>query len=114
MVAIAGSTKLCCSILMFSLSPGRAAEASSERAIDTGRSAVTVRALQRRPVFFFWARPRNSGLIKDGAFDEEKNTVWFLVEARSLQIRDSEASEKDRAEIQNTTLGQKVLDSEKI
>jgi polyisoprenoid-binding protein YceI len=53
-------------------------------------------------------------LSKDGAFDEEKSTVWFVVEARSLQVLDSEASENDRAEIQATMLGPKVLDSKKF
>ena len=114
MVAIAGSTILLCSIFMFSLSPGRTAEASSERAIDTERSAVTVRVYKGGLFSSFGHDHEIRAPIKDGAFDEEKSTVWFVVEARSLQVRDSEASEKDRAEIQATMLGPKVLDSEKF
>jgi polyisoprenoid-binding protein YceI len=114
MVAIAGLTILLCPILMFSLSPGRTAEASSERTIDTERSAVTVRVYKTGLFSSFGHDHEIRAPIKDGAFDEEKSTVWFVVEARSLQVRDSDASEKDRAEIQATMLGPKVLDSEKF
>jgi polyisoprenoid-binding protein YceI len=114
MGAIAGSTILLCSIFIFSLSPGRTAEASSERAIDSERSAVTVR-VYKGGLFSSFGHDHEIWVpIKDGAFDEEKSTVWFVVEARSLQVLDSEASEKDRAEIQATMLGPKVLDSEKF
>lgn len=112
MGAITGSTILLLSIFMFSLSPGRTAEASSERAIDTERSAVTVRVYKGGLFSSFGHDHEIRAPIKDGAFDQEKSTVWFVVEARSLQVRDAEASEKDRAEIQTTMLGPKVLDSE--
>lgn len=111
-VAIAGSTILLCSIFMFSLSPGRTAEAGSERPIDTERSAVTVRVYKSGLFSSFGHDHEIRAPIKDGAFDEEKNTAWFVVEARKLQVRDSDASEKDRADIQATMLGPKVLDSE--
>lgn len=114
MGAIAGSTILLCSIFMFSLSPGRTAEASSERAIDSERSAVTVRVYKGGLFSSFGHDHEIRAPIKDGAFDEEKSTVWFVIETRSLQVLDSEASEKDRAEIQATMLGPKVLDSEKF
>ncbi len=114
MGAIAGSTILLCSIFMFSPSPGRTAEASSERAIDSERSAVTVRVYKGGLFSSFGHDHEIRAPIKDGAFDEEKSTVWFVVETRSLQVLDSEASEKDRAEIQATMLGPKVLDGEKF
>jgi len=114
MGAIAGSTILLCSIFMFSLSPGRTAEASSERAIDSERSAVTVRVYKGGLFSSFGHDHEIRAPIKDGAFDEGKSTVWFVIETRSLQVLDSEASEKDRAEIQATMLGPKVLDSEKF
>jgi polyisoprenoid-binding protein YceI len=114
MGAIAGSTILLCSIFLFSLSPGRTAEASSERAIDSERSAVTVRVYKGGLFSSFGHDHEIRAPIKDGAFDEEKSTVWFVVETRSLQVLDSEASENDRAEIQATMLGPKVLDSEKF
>jgi polyisoprenoid-binding protein YceI len=52
--------------------------------------------------------------IQNGMIDEDKNTVEFTVDARTLRVLDPEASEKDRAEIQSTMLGPKVLDSEKF
>jgi len=97
---------------MFSLSLGRTAEASSERTIDPERSALTVRVYKSGLFSSFGHDHEIRAPIKDGAFDEEKSTVWFVVEAQSLQVRDSEASEKDRAEILATMLGPKVLDSE--
>jgi polyisoprenoid-binding protein YceI len=91
---------------------GMGGRATSERAIDTERSAMTVRVYKAGLFSAFGHDHEIRAPIKDGAFDEEKSTVWFVVEARSLQVRDSEASEKDRAEIQATMLGPKVLDSE--
>jgi len=38
----------------------------------------------------------------------------FVVDARTLRVRDSDVSDKDRAEIQATMLGPKVLDSERF
>src|SRR5260370_29969954 len=114
MGAIAGSHILLCSIFMVSPSPGRTAEASSERAIDSERSGVTVRVYKGGLFSSFGHDHEIRAPIKDGAFDEEKSTVWFVVETRSLQVLDSEASEKDRAEIQATMLGPKVLDGEKF
>jgi polyisoprenoid-binding protein YceI len=114
MVAIAGSTVLLCSIFAFSLLPGRTAEASSERAIDTERSSLTVRVYKGGVFSSFGHDHEIRAQIKDGAFDEEKGTVWFVVEARSLKVQDAEASEKDRRDIQDTMLGPKVLDSEKF
>jgi hypothetical protein len=108
----AGLAILLCSIFMFGLSPRWTAEASSERAIDTERSAVTVRVYKSGLFSSFGHDHEIRAPIKDGAFDEEKSTVWFVVDARSLQVRDSDASEKDRADIQATMLGPKVLDSE--
>jgi len=114
MRAIAGSTILLCWIFMFSLSPGQTAEANSERAIDTERSVVTVRVYKGGLFSSFGHDHEIRAPIKDGAVDEEKGTVWFLVEARSLLVRDADTSEKDRAEIQATMLGPKVLDSEQF
>ncbi len=38
-------------------------------------------------------------------------TVEFVVDAGTLRVRDSDISDKDRAEIQSTMLGPKVLNS---
>jgi polyisoprenoid-binding protein YceI len=52
--------------------------------------------------------------IQNGTFDEDKGTVDFVVDARALRVLDSDVSDKDRAEIQRTMLGPKVLDSEQF
>ena len=52
--------------------------------------------------------------IQTGTFNEEKNTVQFVIDARALRVRDADVSDKDRAEIQATMLGPKVLDSERF
>jgi len=40
--------------------------------------------------------------------------VDFVVDARALRVLDSDVSDKDRAEIQSTMLGSKVLDSSRF
>src|SRR5260370_42289472 len=97
-VAIAGSTILLCTTFMFSQSAGRTAGASSERAIDTERSAVTVRVYKSGLFSSFGHDHEILAPIKDGAFDEEKSTLWFFVEGRSLPVRHCGASENDPAE----------------
>lgn len=114
MVAIAGPAILLWSTFIFTLSQGQTAEAGSERAIDTEHSALTVRVYKSGLFASFGHDHEIRAPIKDGAFDEGKGTVWFVVEAPRLQVRDSDASEKDRADIQATMLGPKVLDSEKF
>lgn len=114
MGAIAGSIMLLCCIFMCSLSPGQTAEASSERIIDTERSVVTVRVYKGGLFSSFGHDHEIRAPIKDGAVDEEKGTVWFVVDARSLRVRDADTSERDQAEIQATMLGPKVLDSEQF
>jgi len=49
--------------------------------------------------------------VQNGRFDENKNTVEFVVDARTLRVLDSDVSDKDRADIQSTMLGPKVPDS---
>jgi polyisoprenoid-binding protein YceI len=45
--------------------------------------------------------------------DSAAHTVALTVNATALRVRDSDASEKDRAEIQKTMLGPEVLDTER-
>lgn len=108
-VAMAGLTILLC--LLFT-SPATVAGASSERAIDTERSVVTVRVYKAGLFSSFGHDHEIRAPIKEGAFDEEKSTVQFVLDARTLRVVDPEVSDKDRAEIQATMLGPKVLDSE--
>ena len=50
--------------------------------------------------------------IEEGSFDQGNPSVQLKVDARKLRVADKDVSDKDRAEIQQTMLGPKVLDSE--
>jgi polyisoprenoid-binding protein YceI len=52
--------------------------------------------------------------IARGQLDVEAKTVEIVVAAKEMKVTDSEVSEKDRAEIQATMLGQSVLDTDKF
>ena len=99
---------LCCGCLSGHLS------ASGPVEIDTDRSILTVR-VYRSGLFSAFAHDHEiRAPIKTGTFDENANTIDLLVDARTLRVIDRDASEKDRAEIQSTMLGPKVLDSERF
>jgi YceI-like protein len=86
----------------------------SARAIDTARSVLTIRVYKTGLFSAFAHDHEIRAPIQNGVIDEDKNTVEFTVDARTLRVLDPETSEKDRAEIQSTMLGAKVLDSEKF
>jgi polyisoprenoid-binding protein YceI len=110
-VAMGGLTILLC--LVFT-SQAPLARGSGERAIDTERSVVTVRVYKAGLFSSFGHDHEIRAPIKEGAFDEEKSTVQFVLDARTLRVVDHEVSDKDRAEIQATMLGPKVLNSEEF
>jgi polyisoprenoid-binding protein YceI len=112
--AIALSMILLWSLFAFSALRGWIADASSEKAIDTERSVLTVRVYKAGLFSSFGHDHEIRAPIKEGTFDEEKNTVQFIVEAKTLKVIDPGASDKERAEIQTTMLGPKVLDSEEF
>jgi polyisoprenoid-binding protein YceI len=90
------------------------ADASSQKAIDTERSVLTVRVYKTGLLSALGHEHEIRAPIQKGTFDEGKNTVEFVVVARTLRVLDSDVSEKDRTEIQSTMLGPKVLDSAKF
>jgi polyisoprenoid-binding protein YceI len=86
-------------------------DASAQKAIDTQRSVLTVRVYKAGMFSAFGHEHAIRVPIQNGTFDQEKGTVDFVVDARALRVLDSDVSDKDRAEIQSTMLGSKVLDS---
>lgn len=86
-------------------------DASSQKAIDTERSVLTVRVYKAGAFSAFGHEHAIRAPIQNGSFDEDKRRVEFVVDARALRVVDSGVSDKDRADIQNTMLGPKVLDS---
>lgn len=88
--------------------------AAAPRRINTTKSVLTVH-VHKAGIF--------SGLgghdheiaapIASGAVDPEARTVEIRVNAAALKVADSNASGKDREEIQTTMLGPAVLDSQR-
>jgi polyisoprenoid-binding protein YceI len=87
------------------------ADATSQKAIDTQRSVVSVRVYKAGAFSAFGHEHRIRASIQKGFFDEDKGSVEFVVDALALRVIDPDASDKDRAEIQNTMLGPKVLNT---
>lgn len=88
--------------------------ASGQHEIDTERSILRVRVSRAGLFSSFGHDHEVRAPIQKGAFDEDTNSVDLVVDARTLRVVDADASAKDRAEIQNTMLGPKVLDSEQF
>ncbi len=53
---------------------------------------------------------RISGQVRFSEHRVEVSSVTFVVESKSLEVLDPGEAEKDRAEVQSTMLGEKVLD----
>ncbi len=86
-------------------------DASSQKVIDTERSVLTVRVYKAGAFSAFGHEHAICAPIQNGSFDEDKRSVEFVVDARALRVVDSGVSDKDRAEIQRTMVGPKVLDT---
>ena len=87
------------------------ADASAQKAFDPEHSLLTVRVYKAGAFSAFGHEHAIRAPIQNGSFDEDKRSVEFVVDARALRVVDSGVSDKDRADIQNTMLGPKVLDS---
>ena len=84
------------------------------RTIDVGRSTITIQVFKAGLFSAFGHDHEISAPIQQGAFSEENPSVELSVDARKLRVVDKDVSDKDRAEIQQTMLGPKVLDSERF
>ncbi len=114
LTAKAGAMTLFCLLVPSSLLPVWAADANSQKAIDTERSVLTVRVYKTGLFSAFAHDHEIRAPIQKGVFDEDKSTAEFVVDAHALRVIDPDVSDKDRAEIQATMLGPKVLDSEEF
>lgn len=92
--------------------PSLAAE--SRKSIDTEHSTLTVRVYKSGLLSTFGHEHEIHAPIHSGYIDDKSNTVEFSVDARVLRVMDRDVGDKDRAEIQSTMLGPKVLDSEQF
>src|SRR4030095_2265659 len=80
--------------------------------IDPQKSSITLRVYKSGLFSAFAHDHEISAPISQGAFNESTPSVELSVEARKLRVVDRDVSDKDRAEIQETMLGPKVLDSQ--
>jgi polyisoprenoid-binding protein YceI len=88
--------------------------ADAPQTIDTQKSVLTVRVFKAGLFSAFGHEHEISAPIQQGSFSEQNPSVALTVDARQLRVMDKDVSDKDRAEIQQTMLGPKVLDSERF
>lgn len=88
-----------------------AAGSTQQRPIDTARSTLTVRVYKTGLFSAFAHDHEITARVASGDVDTSAHRVELQMRAEALRIRDPDASEKDRAEIQQTMLGPAVLDS---
>ncbi len=106
---------LCSVLLVFLfLMMCTAASAQSPRQIDVAKSVLTVRVYKTGLFSAFAHDHEVRAPIQKGAFDEQKRSVEFAVDARELKVLDPGVSESDRSQVQHTMLGPKVLDSDQF
>ena len=91
-----------------------ARNASAQTAIDPQKSSITVRVFKAGVFSAFGHEHEITAPMQQGSFTENPGSVELTVDARRMRVMDKGISEKDRADIQQTMLGPKVLDSEKF
>ena len=91
-----------------------AADTAGAREIDTEKSVMTVHVFKAGLLSPFGHEHDISAPIQQGKFDESNRSVELLVDARKMRVMDQDVSTNDRAEIQETMLGPKVLASEQF
>jgi polyisoprenoid-binding protein YceI len=87
------------------------ADTAGPREIDSEKSIMTVHVLKSGVFSAFGHEHQISAPIQQGKVSENDSTVELTVDARKMRVEDKDVSEKDRAEIQETMLGPKVLET---
>jgi polyisoprenoid-binding protein YceI len=82
--------------------------------VDVEHSTLTLRVYKTGLFSAFAHDHEINAPILQGSFDEEKQTVELGVDTRTLKVMDPGVSTSERAQIQATMLGPKVLDSDKF
>ncbi len=90
-----------------------AAASAQPQSIDTGKSTLTVRVYKAGVFSALGHNHEISAPITQGAVDTSARRVELEVRASALQVRDPDASDKDREQIQYTMLGPEVLDAQR-
>ncbi len=87
------------------------AVAPKEKEVDIQRSVMLVRVFKSGVFSAFGHEHEISAPIQQGTVNETDRSVELIVDARKMRVMDKDVSEKDRAEVQETMLGPKVLDT---
>lgn len=88
-----------------------AAANAQQRAIDVEKSVMTVVVSKAGVLSAFGHNHDIAAPISRGVVDLTNSRVELYANAGALQVRDPEASDKDRGQIQTTMLGPEVLDA---
>jgi polyisoprenoid-binding protein YceI len=86
---------------------------SSKAQTSTPQSTITIRVGKTGLFSGFGHNHTISAPIEQAAIDSKSKTASIIVLTKELKAMDPDASEKDRAEIQATMLGPKVLDAQR-
>jgi polyisoprenoid-binding protein YceI len=87
---------------------------SAQQHIDTQKSTLTIHVGKSGVFSGFGHEHEVRAPIHSGTADTgSRPAVEIHVDARALRVIDKDASEKERAEVQQTMLGPEVLDSER-
>ena len=90
----------------------RTAPGPQQHQIDTRQSVMTIRVYKAGAFSAFGHNHEIAAPIASGTVDTAARKTEVHVHATALRVRDPDASEKDRSEIQSTMLGPQVLDSQ--
>jgi polyisoprenoid-binding protein YceI len=82
--------------------------------IDTEKSVMRVHVFKSGLLSAFGHEHEIIAPIESGSLSEQPSMVELTVNARMMKVEDKDVSDQDRAEIQQTMLGPKVLDSEQF
>ena len=102
------------SLLILFLAVVSRAQSARPAQIDTEKSVMKVHVFKTGIFSAFGHEHEISAPIESGSFSEDPPTVELKVSAKKMKVEDKDVSESDRAEIQQTMLGPKVLDSEQF
>lgn len=86
---------------------------AQQRAIDTGKSVITVRVYKAGLLSALGHDHEIAAPISGGKVDPTGNQVELRAKAGAMKVHDPGVSDKDREQIQSTMLGPAVLDAER-
>lgn len=100
--------------LLIAFSGFAVAAGGQQRAVDTGKSAITIR-VYKKGLFSVLAHDHEiAAPVAAGSVDLAARRVEMRLRAAALRVEDPNVSQKDRDEIQRTMLGPEVLDTERF